>query len=50
MFKALVNPDVTPELKNTIAEDVLEEAGNHSVEQLAEEDELLVKLLRLRAW
>jgi 3-hydroxyacyl-CoA dehydrogenase len=50
MFKALGNPDVTPELKKTVAEGVLEEAGNRSVEQLAkEEDELLVKLLRLRA-
>ncbi|MGC2417671.1 MAG: 3-hydroxyacyl-CoA dehydrogenase NAD-binding domain-containing protein [Candidatus Acidiferrales bacterium] len=50
MFKVLGNPDVTPELKRTIAEGVLHEAGNRSVEELAqEEDELLLKLLQLRA-
>jgi carnitine 3-dehydrogenase len=50
MFTVLGNPDVTPELKSTIAEGVLQEAGNRSVEELAqEENELLVKLLRMRA-
>jgi 3-hydroxyacyl-CoA dehydrogenase len=50
MFKALGTPDVTPELKQTIAEGVLQEAGGRSVDQLAqEENELLVELLRLRA-
>lgn len=50
MFKFLGNPQVTPELKRTIAEGVMQEAGNRSVEQLAkEENELLVGLLRLRA-
>ena len=50
MFKALGNPQVTPDLKRTIAEGVMREAGNRSVEQLAkEEDELLVGLLKLRA-
>jgi len=50
MFKILGTPDVTPELKETIAEGVLQEAGNHSVEELAqEENEVLVGLLRLRA-
>jgi len=50
MFKALGNPEVTPELKHTIAEGVLQEAGTHSVEQLATvENELLIGLLRLRA-
>ena len=50
LFKVLGNPAVTPELKRTIAEGVLEEAGNRSVAQLArEENELLVGLLRLRA-
>jgi 3-hydroxyacyl-CoA dehydrogenase len=50
LFKALGTPDVTPELKKTIADGVLQEAGNRSVEQLAEkENELLVALIRLRA-
>jgi 3-hydroxyacyl-CoA dehydrogenase len=50
MFKALGAPEVTPELKQTIAEGVLQEAGDRSVDQLAqEENELLVGLLRLRA-
>ena len=49
MIKTLGDPDVTPELKKTITEGVLQEAGNHSVEQLAEkENELLVELIRLR--
>ena len=49
MMKALGTPDITPELKQTIVEGVLQEAGNHSVEQLAqEENETLVGLLRLR--
>jgi 3-hydroxyacyl-CoA dehydrogenase len=49
-IKNLGNPDVTPELKRTIAEGVLQEAGNRSVEQLArKENELLVVLLKLRA-
>ncbi len=50
MFKALGTPEVTPELKQTIAEGVLQEAGDRSVDQLAqEENEMLVGLLRLRA-
>ncbi len=50
MIKALGAPEVTPELKQTIAEGVLQEAGDRSVDQLAhEENELLVGLLRLRA-
>jgi carnitine 3-dehydrogenase len=49
-FKDLRNPDVTPELKKTITEGVLQEAGDHSVEQLAhEQNELLVALIRLRS-
>jgi carnitine 3-dehydrogenase len=49
MMKALGTPDITAELKQTIAEAVLQEAGNHSVEQLAhDENEILVGLLRLR--
>jgi 3-hydroxyacyl-CoA dehydrogenase len=50
MIKALGTPDVTPELKKTIAEGVSQIAGNRSVEQLAlEEDEVLVGLIKLRA-
>jgi 3-hydroxyacyl-CoA dehydrogenase len=50
LMKTLGTPDVTPELKKTISEGVLQEAGNHSVEQLAqEENKLLVGLIRLRA-
>jgi hypothetical protein len=50
MFKSLGNPEITPDLKRTITEGVLQEAGNRSVEQLAkEENEVLLGLLRLRA-
>ena len=50
LIKTLGTPDVTPELKKTIAEGVLQEAGDHSVDQLAQnENELLVGLLRLRS-
>src|SRR5438477_12279199 len=50
MMKVLGTPDITPELKQTIVKGVLGEAGNRSVEQLAqEENELLVGLIRLRA-
>jgi carnitine 3-dehydrogenase len=49
MIKTLGSPDVTPELKQTIAEGVLREAGSHSVEQLAQaENDVLIGLLRLR--
>ena len=49
MMKALGVPAITPELKRTISEGVLQEAGNRSVEQLAhEENERLIGLLRLR--
>ena len=50
LIKTLGTPDVTPELKKTITDGVLQEAGNHSPEQLAqEENELLSGLIRLRA-
>ncbi len=50
MFKALGNPEMTPDLKRKITGGVLQEAANRSVEQLArEEDEMLLGLLRLRA-
>ena len=49
-IKNLGSPDVTPELKKMISEGVLQEAGNHSVEQLAgQENEVLVGLLKLRS-
>jgi len=50
LMKALGNPEVTNELKQTIIEGVLQEAGSRSVDQLAqEENEVLVGLLKLRA-
>jgi carnitine 3-dehydrogenase len=50
MIKTLGTPDITPDLKRTIADGVLQEAGGHSVEQLAQrENELLIGLLRLRS-
>jgi carnitine 3-dehydrogenase len=50
MIKVLGTPDITPELKQTIVEGVVQEAGNSSVDQLAqEENKLLLGLLRLRA-
>src|SRR5258708_22712197 len=50
LMKGLGNPEVTNELKQTIIEGVLQEAGTRSVDQLAqEENETLVGLLKLRA-
>src|SRR6201991_4268291 len=50
MMKALGTPQITPELKQTVIEGVLREAGNRSVDQLAqEENAVLVGLLKLRA-
>ncbi|MFZ0222417.1 MAG: 3-hydroxyacyl-CoA dehydrogenase NAD-binding domain-containing protein [Candidatus Nitrosopolaris sp.] len=50
MMKTLGNPEITAELKQTITQGVLREAGNRSVEQLAqEESDMLLGLLRLRA-
>jgi len=50
VMKTLGNPEVTPELKQTIVDGVLREADGRSVEQLAkEENEVLVGLLKLRA-
>jgi 3-hydroxyacyl-CoA dehydrogenase len=50
MWKTLGNPEVTPALKRTIIDGVTSEAGNRSVDQLAqEENKLLVGLLNLRA-
>ena len=50
MIKTLGTPDVTPELKQTIVEGVLREAGNRSVDELAqEENKVIIGLLRSRA-
>ena len=50
LWKALGSPTVTPELKRTLIEGVVEEAGDRSVAQLAEkENDVLVELLRLRS-
>jgi 3-hydroxyacyl-CoA dehydrogenase len=50
LMKTLGTPAVTDELKQTIIKEVLQEAGDRSVEQLAqEENEVLVGLLKLRA-
>ncbi len=50
MIKTLGTPDVTPELKQTIVEGVLREAGNRSVDDLAQaENEVIIGLLRSRA-
>jgi 3-hydroxyacyl-CoA dehydrogenase len=49
-MKALGTPNITPELKQTVADAVLEIAGNRSVEQLAaEENEVVTGLLSSRA-
>ena len=49
-MKTLGTPDITPELKQTIADGVLQMAGNRSVEQLAaEENEIVTGLLSSRA-
>src|SRR5262249_51517155 len=49
MIKALGDPSITPDLKKTISDGVLGEAGGRSVEQLAqEENDILVGLLALR--
>jgi len=50
MMKTLRNPEVTPELKQTIVEGVTREAAGRSVDELArEENEVIIGLLRLRA-
>ncbi|MDB6008333.1 MAG: fadC6, partial [Gammaproteobacteria bacterium] len=50
MMKALGTPDITPQLKQTVVDAVLKEAGGRSVEQLArEENSVLIALLKQRA-
>ncbi len=50
MMKTLGTPEITPQLKQTIVDAVLKEAGGRSVEQLArEENSVLIGLLKLRS-
>jgi carnitine 3-dehydrogenase len=50
MMKALGTPEITPQLKQTVVDAVLKEAGGRSVEQLArEENAVLTGLLKLRS-
>jgi 3-hydroxyacyl-CoA dehydrogenase len=50
MMQTLGNPQVTPELKQTIVDGVTREAAGRSVDELArEENEVIIGLLRLRA-
>jgi 3-hydroxyacyl-CoA dehydrogenase len=50
LIKTLGTPDITPEFKKTIVDGVLLEAGDHSLDQLAQdENKLLVGLIRLRS-
>ena len=48
MMKTLGTPEITPQLKQTVVDAVLKEAGGRSVEQLArEENSVLIGLLKL---
>src|SRR6476660_7977651 len=50
MMKALGTPNITPELKQTVIDGVMREAGGRSVDQLAhDENGVLIGLLKLRA-
>src|SRR5260370_8529823 len=50
MMKALGTPNITPELKQTVIDGVMREAGGRSVDQLAhDENGGLIGLLKLRA-
>jgi 3-hydroxyacyl-CoA dehydrogenase len=50
MMRTLGTPEVTPELRQTLRDEVLKEAGPRSVEQLAQqENQVLLGLLALRA-
>ena len=50
LMKALGTPNVTPELKQSVVDGVKQMAGNHSVEQLAEkENVVLTAIFDLRA-
>jgi 3-hydroxyacyl-CoA dehydrogenase len=50
MMKVLGTPNITPELKQSVIDGVMREAGGRSVDQIArEENEVLIGLLKLRA-
>src|SRR5467141_1923173 len=50
MMKALGTPNITPELKQKVVDGVMGEAGNRSVDELAQvENEVIIELLRSRA-
>jgi 3-hydroxyacyl-CoA dehydrogenase len=50
MMKVLGTPNITPELKQKVVDGVMREAGNRSVDELAqEENEVIIELLRSRA-
>ena len=50
MMKTLGTPEITPQLKQTVVDAVLKEAGERSVEELArEENSVLTGLLKLRS-
>src|SRR6476660_9305775 len=50
MMKVLGTPNITPELKQKVVDGVTREAGNRSVDELAqEENEVIIELLRSRA-
>ena len=50
MMKTLGTPEITPQLKQTVVDAVLKEAGGRSVEELArEENTVLTGLLKLRS-
>src|SRR5205807_8554554 len=50
MMKALGTPNITPELKQKVVDGVMREAGNRSVDELAQaENEVIIELLRSRA-
>src|SRR6266853_684761 len=50
MMKSLGTPEITPQLKQTVVDAVLKEAGGRSVEDLArEENSVLIGLLKLRS-
>ena len=49
LMKTLGNPEISTELKQTITQGVMQEAGNRSLQELAqEENEALLGLLSLR--
>jgi 3-hydroxyacyl-CoA dehydrogenase len=50
MMKVLGTPNITPELKQKVVDGVMREAGNRSVDELAQaENEVIIGLLRSRA-